>query len=182
MIDPEHLNDLSELGVGSAARVAFLHAARNGGYAEDLFDPLRLDLFSLLVLTVGEQCTSHEVSCALCVHGDRTADDFEAAFGKVECEDLNEDYEEEDHGEPIPTEKFIREAAAALAALNKYEIGERVRVGRDRATAVPAVIVAKGSDDWEWYVADQPSGTPRSEVAGFIWRTPLAQPTSLRPQ
>lgn len=179
MIDPEHLNDLSEMGVGHAARAAFLHAARNGGYADDLFDPLRLDLFSLLVLTVGEQCTDQDVSRALCVHGDRTAEDFEAEFGKVDPPDLDEDYEEPDYGPPIPTERFIREAAAALGALNKYQIGERVLLGRDRDTAAPGVIVAATDDECIWHVANEPNGPVRTELTGFIWRVPLTEPTPL---
>lgn len=178
MIDPEHLNDLAEMTSGYAARAAFLHAASAEGYNENSFHQLSLDLYSLLVLTVGQGCTSQDVSCAVCVVADRL--DGERDPENVIHADFEPDDEVEDPPlRIVPVERFVREAASAFAALSKYEIGERVRVGRDRATAVPAVIVARGSNEWDWYVADKPGGTPRVEDSVRIWRAPLTQPTPL---
>ena len=179
MIDPEHLNDLAEMTVGPAARAAFLHAASAEGLTERSFTPLTLDLYSLLVYTVGERCTSQDVSCAVCIAMARERDERDSEDNITEA-----DFDPGDGGEGspcriVPVEKFVREAAAALAALSKYEIGERVRVGRDRTTAVPAVIVSKGHDDWEWYIAERSGGTPRREDSGFIWRAPLTRPTPM---
>ena len=183
MTDPEHLNDLKEMTIGHAAREAFLHAAHAGGFPEEAFHPFHLDLYALLVLTVGERCTDRDVSSALHLAGDRIEGAGDAVYV------LYADWfvlkptsqgEGDEEPVPIPVDKFIREAAAALAALRKYEVGERVLVGRDRATATPAVIVAAlGEDEWRWHVAEEPSGEARRVDLGDLWRAPLAQATSL---
>lgn len=176
MIDPEHLNDLAEMTVGQAARAAFLHAASAEGLTENSFHQLSLDLYSLLVLTVGQRCTSQDVSSAVCVAAERLVGERDPAnVIRADFEPVGE--VDDPPLRIVPVEKFVREAAAALDALNKYVIGERVHVGQDRATATPAVIVAAGDADWLWWVAAEPSGTPWQEDTGRIYRAPLTQPT-----
>lgn len=180
MIDPEHLNDLKEMVVGQADRAAFLHAASRGGYPERLFDPLHLDLYTLLVMVKGQECTDRDVSSALWVAMQRAADerdpqlDTNIVYGNFEA---GEDVDDPPLT-PIPIERFVREAAIALDSLNRYEGGDRVRIGRDRATAVSAVIVGRVSEDW-WLVTDQSGGALREVDFGEMWHTPLAQPTPL---
>ena len=180
MTDPEYLNDLKEMPIGFAARAAFGHAAEAAGLTPDVFHPLHVEFYSLLVLTVGETCTDQHVSAALHLAGDQIGEGDAVNIAFAEYFLLAPTREVNGEPVPIPVEKFVRQAAAALAALNKFEPDERVLVGRPREIATPAVIVSRGSGEREWLVADKPGGTTRTTDAGDIWRAPLAQPTPLR--
>lgn len=175
MIDPEHLNDLKEMTVGYAARAAFLHAASANGYTENSFPPLLLDLCSLLADTVGETCTSRDVTSATCIWANRK-DDERGPDNNVIEGDFDHSDDEDSPYQVVPVEKFVREAAAALAALSTYHVGERVLIGWHRATAVPAVIVGQVDEDY-WLVADSSGDTPREVDFGLMWHAPLAEPT-----
>lgn len=179
MIDPEHLNDLCEMTVGCAERAAFLYAAKADGFTEASFPAPMLDLYALLVATVGENCTTQHVSCAVCIGMDSHDERSDPEDNVIEGDfDPGDDIE----GSPyqvVPIERYVHEAAAALAAITKYQIGERVLVGQRRATAVPAVIVGQVDEDW-WLVADTSGGTPREVDFGRMWHAPLAQPIPFR--
>lgn len=183
VIDPEHVNDIKEMPVGHAARAAFGHAAESAGLGltASSFHPLQVEFFSLLVLTVGQNCTERDVSNALHLAGDQVHEDGDSVF--ISYTDLFIlKHTREVNGEtvPVPIERFVREAAAALAKLNEFEPGERVLIGRNRETATLAVIVSRGGSERDWFVADQPGGAIREVDFGEIWHGPLAQPTPLR--
>lgn len=178
MINPCHLNDIKETPVGHAARAAFGLAAEAAGLTSDAFHPLQVEFYSLLVLTVGEQCTEEDVSAALHLTGDHIEGSGDSVM--ISYADwflLRQTSEGEGEPVPIPVEKFVREAAAALAALNRFEAGERVFVGRDRASAVPAAVVSRGRSEHDWVVADEPGGAEREVHFGEMWHAPLTEPT-----
>jgi hypothetical protein len=182
VIDPEHLDDLKEMPVGFAARAAFGHAAEAAGLTADAFHPLHVEFYSLLVLTVGEKCTDRDVSQALHLAGDQiegSDDSVMIAYADWFILKPTRETEGESEPTPIPVTAFVREAAAALAALNRFEPGERVFVGRDRATAVPAAVVSRGRSEHDWLVADESRGVTREVHFGEMWHAPLAEPTPL---
>lgn len=167
MIDPSHLNDLSEMTVGEAARAAFLHAS---GMPAEAWSSLRLDLYALLVMTKGQDCGEEDVSAACWIAAERDDPRDRITWGD------EDDVGEGQPGPPLAIEEFVREAAAALDALSKFEPGERVLIGKSLNAGRSAVIVANAGDDLAWYVADKPGAEPWLEWAGRIYRAPLAQP------